>query len=94
MSKSINIETDKYLITSNESNIIVQMKEVVEDSKMLKDKSKIGSIGLGKKRYYPTLEIAYGGIVNQLIRDSNAQHFDDIKMLIRELIDEVRFLQC
>lgn len=89
----MNIETDKYLITSNENNVIVQYKEIVTNSPLLKDKSTIGSVKLSDKRFYPNLEKAFTGIANQLIRNSEAQHFDDIKMLMRELIKEVKFLQ-
>lgn len=88
------IETDKYLITSNSHNVIVQLKEVVIDSPMLKDKSKIGSVQLSKERFYPNLEKAYKGLANALILNSDAQHFDDIKNLMRELIDEVKAMPC
>ena len=89
----MNIETDKYLITSDNYNIIVQIKEVVKDSRMLEDKSKIGSVKLGSKRFYPTLEQAYQGIANAMILGSEAKDFDDIKMLMRELIEEVKVMQ-
>jgi len=89
----MHIETDKYLITSDNHNIIVQVKGVTADSSMLKDKSKIGSISLGDKCFYPNLEKAFNGIANKLILGSEAQDFEDIKMLMRELIEEVKHLE-
>ena len=89
----MHIETDKYLITSDAHNVIVQMKGVVADSPMLKDKSKIGSVSLGEKRFYPNLEKAFIGIANASVLGSEAKDFEDIKMLMRELSEEVKFLK-
>lgn len=86
------IETDKYLITSGNDDFVVQMKGVTKDSALLKDKSKIGSVSLGEKTYHGSLELAYKRIAKSTILQSEAKDLDDIKMLLRELIDEVKAL--
>jgi hypothetical protein len=87
------IETDKYLITSGNDDFVVQMKSTTKDSQLLKDKSKIGGVKLSEKTYHPSLEMAYKRIAKSVILESEAKDLDDVKMLLRELIDEVRFMQ-
>lgn len=88
------IETDKYLITSDKFNFIVQLKKTREDSHSLEDKSKIGEQILTEKRFYPTLEQVYQYIAKQLILDSETvESLDDIKSLLDYLIESVEGLK-
>lgn len=89
------IETEKYLITSDSHNIIVQLKLTRKDSCLLEDKSKIGEVILGEKRFYPTLKSAYRGMVNNmLLVDEDINSFEDIMSLIDKLIDGVDAISC
>ena len=80
------LETDKYLVTTDGDQFILQMKKVVEDSPMLKDKSKIGTIQASQeKRYYSSLSgLFYGMVKYQLIESGEIQSFEQILDLITE----------
>lgn len=88
------IETDKYLITKEGLNIVLQLKTTKKDSHLLKDKSKIGEVALSQKTFYPNLEQCYKAMVTRMILDDETiTHFDDIKNLVNELIQEVKFMK-
>lgn len=86
------IETDRYLITSDDNNIIVQTKGIVKDSPMLKDKSKIGQESLSEKRFYPNLKVAYGALPSLLLKQNEIDSFEQIIALHEELISDVKSL--
>ena len=80
------LETDKYLVTTDGDQFILQMKKVVEDSPMLKDKSKIGTAHASQeKRYYSSLSgLFYGMVKYQLLNDDEIKSFEQILDLITE----------
>ena len=80
------LETDKYLVTTDGDQFILQMKKVVEDSPMLKDKSKIGTVQASQeKRYYSSLSgLFYGMVKYQLLNDDEIKSFEQILDLITE----------
>ena len=81
------LETDKYLVTTDDrEQFVLQMKKVVEDSPMLKDKSKIGTVRVSQeKRYYSSLSgLFYGMVKYQLLNDDEIQSFEQILDLITE----------
>jgi hypothetical protein len=80
------LESEKYLVTTDGKQFILQMKEVVKDSSMLKDKIKIGSIKLGSKSYYSTLPMLFNGMVkHSLLTNDEIQSFEDIKNEIEDI---------
>lgn len=83
------LETDKYLVTTDGDQFILQMKKVVEDSTMLKDKSKIGTIQASQeKRYYSSLSgLFYGMVKYQLLESDEIESFENILDLITETKD-------
>lgn len=88
------IETDKYLITKEGLNIVLQLKTTKKYSHLLKDKSKIGEVALSQKTFYQNLEQCYKAMVTRMILDyETISHFDDIKNLVNELIQEVKFMK-
>lgn len=81
------LETDKYLVTTDDrEQFVLQMKKVVEDSPMLKDKSKIGTVQVSQeKRYYSSLSgLFYGMVKYQLLNDDGIKSFEQILDLITE----------
>ncbi len=58
------IETNDYLLTHDGDQYVLQMKGTVKDAVLLKDKSKIGSVSYGDKRYYPKIQQAFKKIVD------------------------------
>ena len=81
------LETDKYLVTTEDrEQFVLQMKKVVSDSPMLKDKSKIGTVQVSKeKRYYSSLSgLFYGMVKHQLLNDDGVKSFEQILDLITE----------
>tara|TARA_R110002020_G_C15663382_1_gene717023 strand:- start:158 stop:373 length:216 start_codon:yes stop_codon:yes gene_type:complete len=62
------------------------MKGTVKDSPMLKDKSKIGSVSYGEKRYYPKISQAFKRIVDlELASDDEVGTMLDVSMKIDEI---------
>ncbi|GAM63054.1 hypothetical protein JCM19232_4731 [Vibrio ishigakensis] len=53
------LDTDRYQITTEPNNIVVRIKVKRQDSRLLEDKSRIGEIMLGEKRFFPNLEKAF-----------------------------------
>ena len=85
------IETDRVLITTEPYNFVVKFKHVKQDHKWLKDKSSIGGLVLGDKRYYGTLDkLFYGLIEDALINDEQIQNLDEIKTLIHSYGKEIK----
>ncbi len=80
------LESEKYLVTTDGKQFIFQMKEVVKDSVLLEDKSKVGSIKLGSKSYYSTLSALFNGMVkHSLLNDDDIQSFEDIQDEIEDI---------
>jgi hypothetical protein len=80
------LESEKYLVTTDGKQFILQMKEVVKDSSMLEDKSKIGSIKLGSKSYYSTLPMLFNGMVkHSLLTDDEIRSFERIEEVIKAI---------
>lgn len=90
----MNIETDSYLLIHDGDQYVLQMKSVVKDSVMLKDKSKIGTLALsGEKRYFPKIQQAFKRIVDlSLASDDDVNTMLDISMKIDEIGDELKGL--
>lgn len=66
------LENDKYLVTTDGSQFILQSKHIVEDSQMLKDKSKIGTLAVSsEKRFYSSLSSLFYGMVKYELLDSD-----------------------
>lgn len=74
------LENDKYLVTTDGSQFILQSKYIVQDSQMLKDKSKIGTVALSnEKRFYSSLSsLFYGMVKYQLLDDDEIKSFESI----------------
>ena len=80
------LESDKYLVTTDGDQFILQMKREVKDSPLLKDKSKIGQLEpSSEKRYYSSLSgLFYGMIKYQLLESDEITSFTQILDLITE----------
>ena len=85
------IETEGYLLIHDGDQFVLQMKSVVKDSSMLKDKSKVGTIALNsEKRFYPKISQAFKRIVDlSLAADDEVVTMLDIAMKIDELGNEL-----
>tara|TARA_B100001057_G_scaffold172277_1_gene173061 strand:+ start:1225 stop:1533 length:309 start_codon:yes stop_codon:yes gene_type:complete len=85
------IENDKYLLTHDGDQYVLQMKTVVKDSQLLKDKSLVGSVKLStEKRYYPKISQAFNRIVDlSLADDLEVNTMLDISMKIDEIGSEL-----
>lgn len=85
------IESDKYLVTTDGEQFILQSKKVVEDSPMLKDKSKIGQlVPSSEKRYYSSLSgLFYGMVKYQLLDSDEITSFTQILDLITETKEQL-----
>lgn len=83
------LESDKYLVTTDGDQFILQMKKVVEDSPLLKDKSTIGTLKVSQeKRYYSSLSgLFYGMVKYQLLDSDEVQSFEKILDLITDTKD-------
>lgn len=80
------LESDKYLVTTDGDQFILQMKKAVKDSPLLKDKSTIGTLKASQeKRYYSSLSgLFYGMVKYQLLDSDEVQSFEQILDLITE----------
>lgn len=78
------LETDKYLVTTDDKQFILQSKYIVEDSAMLKDKSKIGTVAVSsEKKFYSSLSgLFYGMVKYKLLDDDEVTSFEKILDLI------------
>ena len=86
------LETDKYLVTTEDrEQFILQSKKVVEDSPMLKDKSKIGQLVPSKdKKYYTSLSgLFYGMVKYQLLDNDEITSLTQILDLITETKEQL-----
>ena len=85
------LESDNYLVTTDGDQFILQSKKVVEDSPMLKDKSKIGQlVPATEKRYYSSLSgLFYGMIKYQLLDSDEITSFTQILDLITETKEQL-----
>ncbi|MGB1322476.1 MAG: hypothetical protein ACPG5L_16205 [Vibrio gallaecicus] len=73
------IETDRYLITKDDHNYILQMKEEIKDSRLLSDKSKIGSKKLGDKHFFTKMSHLFVRLVDLSI--TNDEEIDTMKKI-------------
>ena len=80
----MNLETEKYLVTTDNEQFILQMKTVVKDSAKLGNKEKIGTIQVSKeKKYYSSLSsLFYGMVKYQLLSNDEVTSFEQILDLI------------
>ena len=87
----MNIETDKYLLTSDGAQYILQLKKEIKDSPLLEDKSKIGQLKLGNdKWFFSKMSHAFKRIVDlQLAEDDSVNTMLDISMKIDEIGNEL-----
>ena len=78
------LESDKYLVTTDGDQFILQSKRVIKDSPLLKDKTKIGQLALSsEKKYYGSLSsLFYGMVKYQLLEDDEITSFEQILDLI------------
>lgn len=84
------IETDKYLITQDKYNYILQMKTTVKDSHLLKDKSKIGEVSFGEKLFFANMAQVFKRIVDLSLAESDeVETMLDISMKIDEIGQEL-----
>lgn len=84
------IETEQYLITSDKYNFILQMKEIIQDSHLLEDKSKVGTVRLGEKSFYPSIGALYRGMVHHVaMRDENMETLCELRKFIHSAADEL-----
>ena len=80
------LESNKYLVTTDNDQFILQSKRVVEDSPLLKDKSKIGQlVPASEKKYYRSLSgLFYGMVKYQLLDSDEIDSFEKILDLITD----------
>lgn len=83
------IETDRYLITTDRYNFILQMKEEVQDSHLLEDKSRIGAVRLGEKMFFSNLGHLIKRIISlSLLNDDEVQSMLDVANRIDSIAEE------
>lgn len=85
------LENGKYLVTTDGSQFILQSKYIVQDSAVLKDKSKIGTLAVSnEKRYFSSLSgLFYGMVKYQLLDDDEIKSFESILDAITEAKAEI-----
>lgn len=84
------IETDKYLITKDEHNYILQMKEQVKNSTFLIDKSKIGSSKLGDKHFFTKMSHLFVRLVDlSITSDDEIDTMKKISKRVEEIGKEL-----
>lgn len=78
------LENDKYLVTTDGAQFILQSKYIVQDSAVLKDKSKIGALAVSsEKRYFSSLSgLFYGMVKYNLLEDDEIKSFESILEVI------------
>ena len=87
------IKTNNYLITRHGGQFKVKMAEVVQDSRLLTDKSKIGSLKWGESHYFSNLEQTYRHIAKHAtLNAEDVKTLSDISDKIDELIAEVKLI--
>ena len=87
------LESEKYLVTTDSKQFILQIKEVVKDSALLEDKSKVGSIKLGSKSYYSTIPALFNGMVkHSLLTNDEIQSFEQIEEMIDAIGESLKFV--
>lgn len=88
------LDTDRYQITTEPNNIVVRIKVKRQDSRLLEDKSRIGEIMLGEKRFFPNLEKAFAWLAKSPESvPHDAESFADIIRHIEQLCEDVREIE-
>ena len=93
------LDNDKFLVTTDGNQFILQSKYIVEDSVMLKDKSKIGTVAVSsEKRFFSSLSgLFYGLVKYRLLEDDKITSFESILDAITDAkaeIDTIAQGQC
>lgn len=85
------LETDKFLVTTDNSQFILQSKYIVQDSQMLKDKTKIGTVAVSsEKKYFSSLSGLFNGLVKyRLLEDNEINSFKSILDVITDAKAEI-----
>lgn len=80
------LDNERFLVTTDGNQFILQSKYIVEDSVMLKDKSKIGTVAASnEKRFFSSLSgLFYGLVKYQLLESDEIDSFEKILDLITE----------
>lgn len=84
------IETDNYLITQDDYQFIVQSKTTYEDSLLLQDKSKVGTVKLGKPLYYPRLEQCLNKAIELSLNSNHIESLEEVKQCVQDTLKEFK----
>lgn len=85
------LDNDKFLVTTDGSQFILQSKYIVQDSQMLKDKSKIGTVAVSnEKKFFSSLSgLFYGLVKYRLLEDDEITSFESILDAITDVKAEI-----
>lgn len=85
------LDNDKFLVTTDGAQFILQSKYIVQDSQMLKDKSKIGTVAVSnEKKFFSSLSgLFYGLVKYRLLEDDEITSFESILDAITDAKTEI-----
>lgn len=85
------LDSDKFLVTTDGAQFILQSKYIVQDSQMLKDKSKIGTVAVSnEKKFFSSLSgLFYGLVKYRLLEDDEITSFESILDAITDAKAEI-----
>lgn len=85
------LDNERFLVTTDGNQFILQSKYIVEDSVMLKDKSKIGTVAVSsEKRFFSSLSgLFYGLVKYRLLEDDEITSFESILDVITDAKAEI-----
>lgn len=85
------LDNERFLVTTDGNQFILQSKYIVEDSVMLKDKSKIGTVAVSnEKRFFSSLSgLFYGLVKYRLLEDDEITSFESILDAIKAAKAEI-----
>lgn len=85
------LDNDKFLVTTDGAQFILQSKYIVQDSQMLKDKSKIGTVAVSnEKKFFSSLSgLFYGLVKYRLLEDDEIASFESILDVITDAKAEI-----
>lgn len=85
------LDNDKFLVTTDGAQFILQSKYIVQDSQMLKDKSKIGTVAVSnEKKFFSSLSgLFYGLVKYRLLEDDEITSFESILDVITDAKAEI-----
>lgn len=85
------IENNRYVISQDKYNYILQMKTTIKDSHLLEDKSKIGEVKLGEKLFFGNIAQVFKRIVDlELATSDEIKSMLDVSIKIDEIANELR----